>query len=301
MYNIEVGLAAGAPMTTTPSRLETIVLLVLIFTGIIMGTLFYYDEKPDISAVMYALSLASILYRFLGGIGNQNSLALGAIKLSGSAAVLFGFIYGLDAYIFSDTPAYLPASETVVQISPSRGWIPINLGDGSVEQVTITQNDSLIFRFPESKSFEDQRSKHEYTLRGENQKLAVVNSASGDTIGYTRSASWEAGGLFGSIKLSEREDAYRFTLYPEADKKSSRKTGEVKHLPFEIIQESCCRYKIMRGKEELVSKIIVPRTGTVVSSADSKTCYIVFIEQANSLQDDIPDYSKWIIIPLVKY
>jgi hypothetical protein len=54
--------------------------IILIGVGIICGSIFFIVEMKDLSLIFFSIALASILYQFLGGIGDTNSFNLGAIK-----------------------------------------------------------------------------------------------------------------------------------------------------------------------------------------------------------------------------
>jgi hypothetical protein len=77
--------------------------IILIGVGIICGSIFFIVEMKDLSLIFFSIALASILYQFLGGIGDTNSFNLGAIKFGGSAAILLGFMWFLkSSTLFND-------------------------------------------------------------------------------------------------------------------------------------------------------------------------------------------------------
>lgn len=276
-------------------KIEMIVIISLIIIGIVMGIVFYYDEKKDISAVMLSIALASILYRFLGGIGQQNSLAIGFLKLSGSAAVLFGFIYGLDQFIFVNEKP-----DSGIKISPDKGWIPIDIVSGKVTKVSIEDSNNNKHEFPTTDDYKQKIKKHEYTVYQERTKFKIVGTHTNDTIGYTKINNWIVDDIFQKIQLIENEDSYRFTLIPDGPKSSTKSVEDVKELPFEIQVFGNARYKILIDDSVISSKIVMPKTGKLIPIPKSKKVYMAYIEQANFMPDTIENYSKWFIVPLEK-
>lgn len=282
-------------------KLELIVILIMMAAGFVFGIVFYYDGQPAISSVMFSIALASLIYRFLGGIGNQNSLTLGAIKFGGSAAVVFGFMYGINTFIFG---AVAHGASAEVTISPARGWVPIDEYSGKATEVRISLQDSVLLHVTASPDWQAARLSTELRpLPGaSSDQIYISGLRSHDTLGYARISELPIEGIYRSLSLNSDRDSYRFDLYPDREPKSSKKVEEVKDLPFTVQLKNRARYQITIGKASTpsVSKVIVPRTGTLIEVPNSDEVYIVFIEQANSLDDHIPDFTKWIIIPLQK-
>lgn len=276
-------------------KIEMISIISLIVIGIVVGIVFYYDEKTDISAVMLSIALASILYRFLGGIGEQNSLAIGFLKLSGSAAVLFGFIYGLDQFIFvKEMP------DVGVTITPEKGWIPIDIVSGKVTKVSVEYPNNQIHEFPITDNYKQKIKKHEYTVFQERSKFKIIGTHTNDTVGFTKINNWKVDDIFQNIQFIENEDTYIFTLIPGGPKSTSKSLENVKGLPFEIQLLESARYNILIGDSVISNKIVAPKTGKLISIPESNKVYLAYIEQANFLPDTIENYSKWFIVPLEK-
>ncbi len=71
-----------------------IVILSTIVIGLFGGTWFLNTlEKPIIGAIFFALAITSFTYRFLGGIDNSTEVTIGAIKVTGTLAAIFGSIW----------------------------------------------------------------------------------------------------------------------------------------------------------------------------------------------------------------
>src|SRR3989338_4993260 len=112
------------------SKIELIIQLALILVGITCGIVFYFYRVPSLSAVMFSIAISSILYRFLGGIGQDSSFRMGAVKLGGSAAVLLGFMYIISTVVFKEVTENM-------SFSPVEGWIPIDPATGKVVTLKV--------------------------------------------------------------------------------------------------------------------------------------------------------------------
>ncbi len=75
-------------------HLNDIVILSTIVIGLFGGTWFLNTlDKPIIGAIFFALAITSFTYRFLGGIDNKTEVTIGAIKVTGTLAAIFGSIW----------------------------------------------------------------------------------------------------------------------------------------------------------------------------------------------------------------
>ena len=78
---------------------DTIVVIFFALLGFAGSVVLYYEQAaPIMVAVFLATSVASLVYRFLGGIGNA-TLTIGAAKVGGSIAALIGVAITLNGYL----------------------------------------------------------------------------------------------------------------------------------------------------------------------------------------------------------
>jgi hypothetical protein len=268
-------------------RIELFANIALTAVGLLLGIVFYLNSHKELSLVLFSIALASILYQFLGGIGDGNSFQLGAIKFGGSTAVLMGFMF------FFKNVVYVPVPEEYnLDVKPDRGWIPVDIRTGEVSPVKITNN-LQSKSYPLNETYKEERKKHNYQLSesGSNRYSIQLTRNLSDTIGYVHLNGFKTRNLYNKITNSPEPRVQVFKLYPEDETRNS--TAKLKNvkLPFEIKVSgawfSIPGYGI--GGEE-----VVPRTSWVVPYSDN-FCYIVFLEQANSMDDEIENYSKWLV------
>ncbi|MEO1049585.1 MAG: hypothetical protein AAFX87_03130 [Bacteroidota bacterium] len=286
----------------THTKIENIAIISLILIGIGSGILFYLQGYKDLSGVMLSISLASILYKFLGGIDAKNTFTLGAIKFGGSTAVLAGFIYFLVKVIFVAEPTVQK-----VDISPADRWIPIDAYTGESIEVTISSADQEPVKYPVSPDEIAQRKQHRYQIiqNGDDadQMYVVLNSnqQNPETIGYVEFRDIQSDKLFSRVSVNDDDEMEVFTLYPYGDMNSTNKLNL--DLPFEI-KVFGTRFSIVYEGQEtpLVSrKEVRRRTTRLVPGSDKGTHYLVITEQANHQyrgEERDKNFSKWIVMKM---
>lgn len=114
-------------------RFEDYVLIALIALGLFVGAFLYFlpDGQP-ISSIFVTFGLSCLLYRFLGGIGQNTKFSVGAFRLGGSAAFMIGCIYFINEYIYPK-----PEENSIVLSAPVDRWVPVKYATGEFEEVVI--------------------------------------------------------------------------------------------------------------------------------------------------------------------
>ena len=100
---------AGAPHGRTPRiRGEEIIVLCFALLGFLGSVYLYRTGSPSIIvSIFLATGVASLVYKFLGGLQNA-TFVWGALKLGGAAAALLGIAFGVDHYLKTESPAVFP-------------------------------------------------------------------------------------------------------------------------------------------------------------------------------------------------
>lgn len=292
------------------NQLENIVIVALIIVGVGAGIYFRTQGDSQLAAVLLALALAAILYKFLGGNQAENSLSIGVLKFGGSAAVLGGFIWLLSEVIFDkDVP---PTGERIVSVTPTTGWYAAELNSGVALPVSILLGDSIVqtFPVPARRTLADRS----YRLQNsEGDRLPLLPYAGGDTLGYVprdliRSFGGDPG--TGTDLVLSPSEVISFTLYPnDRTKRSSTQLEQylIKRgrrespfpFPFEI-RTFGSSFKIQErsGGEVLVSDREVRRNFPFLLESGGKR-YLVFAMHANFLLPDQKDhFTEWAVIAL---
>ena len=271
------------------NRTELIANIILIAVGVICGTIFYIVQLRELSPVFFAIALASILYQFLGGIGDGNNFNLGALKFGGAAAVLIGFMYFLKSFVFVQS-----VDESKLNID-KEDWIPISAESGKSIEVTISNGkDTRVF--PDSTA---SRNTHSFTVtENEAKHFNVKVLGYGESIGSFQISNLTTSTLFNEISIDDEEKRIKiFTLYPDDPDQNSTADFEELSLPFEIQHYNKSLFRIRKDDEALIDGFeVVPRTAYLVPLSPTSS-YVVFLEQAaNNVSKKYPDrYSKWLV------
>jgi len=267
-------------------KVEVVANIALSIIGLFTGIVLFIHEMKDLSVVFFSIALGSILYQFLGGIGEENTFKLGFIKFSGAAAVLLGSMLVIKMYVFDPAPNGL-------SIAPEQGWVPIDTETGKIKKIAISHgNTKTVFPDSLNQMLAQERKNHEYQLsKISPSKFAIqLKSKPTDTVGFVDIHNFTETGLFNKVKTAEDSKAIQiFTLYPDDPTKNSTKKIETIALPFEIKVFSSSRFSI---EPFIENQEVVIKTSWIIPHG-TNTFYVVFLEQANST--DSVKFSKWLV------
>jgi len=280
---------------------ELIANIILILTGIIGGTIFFFINAQKLCSIFFAMALASILYQFLGGIGDNNSIKLGVIKFGGSAAVLLGFIYFLHSNIF----LMREVEEDKILYSEDK-WIPINSETGKTLSPPLTvENGNQTDTFPESNLGEKRRS-HTFKIKeNKDGNFIIYTPDFTENVGYFELTDITSTSLYDNVIIDNNETNVQiFVLKPDIANLSSTKFIKSLNLPFEIKVFNESRFSISINNKPLKdfkNREVVSKTSYIIPISENEM-YVVFLEQAsNYISDKYPErYSKWLVKKLKK-
>lgn len=269
---------------------ELIANIILIITGILGGIIFFLIDAQKLCPIFFSIALASILYQFLGGIGDSNKFSLGAIKFGGAAAILIGFMFFLQEIVFVEKQEIYYSNKE---------WIPINPQTGKTTQLFI-EFEEQIDTFPKPE-LQKQRISNNYNIvEGDNEKFYIKSQDKKEDIGYFDLNDLDSTTLFNNVEIDNNETNIQvFTLYPDsAELNSSIKVPGIR-LPFEIQVFDQSRFNFLINDKtipEFKDREIVSKASYVVPISEN-TFYIVFLEQAsNYVSNRFPRrFSKWIV------
>lgn len=123
---------------------EDVVIIVVCAIGFIGSVIIYALKMPPIIvSVFLATGVASLVYRFLGGIYGV-SFVMGALKLTGTAAFLIGSAWFINSYLAKQT-----INDGNGFFSPhGDSWFAVGKGDGIPVQVRIKGRNVTIDKPP---------------------------------------------------------------------------------------------------------------------------------------------------------
>lgn len=291
----------------TQTTLENIVIVALIVVGVGLGIYFRTQGDSQLSAVLLALALAAILYKFLGGNQETNSLSIGVLKFGGSAAVLGGFIWLLSQVIFTDR-FEVQADEAVVSFSPADGWYAARTATGAPLDLEVLVNDTLVrtVNQPDATTLAERSFK---LAPSGNERFPLVAYSGSDTLGFV---------LRDNIPIQTEEgtpievpadiaidELFSFRLYPHQNRNRSSADFERKFrqspFPFPFVVRTFGASFVVEdrsGRNTLLSEREVVRKIPYVIEAEGKT-YLLFASHANFILDELKEhYSEWVVVPL---
>lgn len=293
------------------NKIEIIANSVLTAVGIVGGVFFAVKGDAGVSSVMFSIALACILYQFLGGISQDHSFQLGAIKLGGTAAVLIMFMYFLKTNILKD----------VLEIKPDTEWIAISSKTGETVNVTIKHNEEVVYPKGEVISSDNSRSKQSFKLVDGDSTFILQPSLTDEQVGRINVKNDAPKSLFRKLSPSLESGMIRFYLTPDSKPTTGENLQEIeRRLPGlewvnsnkKMNHSTAARTLPFEIKVSGAQVTITKNDGTVIANEDivAQTCYIVphktenggicsyivFLEQADHMKTRINvSYSKWLV------
>ena len=297
----------------TNTALENIVIVLLIALGVGLGIYFRTAGDSQLAAVLLAIALAAILYKFLGGNKESNSFSVGFLKFGGSAAVLGGFMWLMAQVIFKNEASVLPA-DARVSVSPATGWYAADLNNGTPVPVEVLLGDSAVYFVGQPAN----RTLAERSFRLENSegdRLPLLPYSGGDTLGYVpRDNVRELGG--GTVDnsgaggtITSPTEVTTFVLYPNDRQRRSTtqlekrliRTGKRESpyaFPFEL-RTFGSSFKVQErdgGRVLIEDREVRRNLPFVVESAGRQ--WLIFAMHANFLLEPKDQFSEWAVVGL---
>jgi hypothetical protein len=281
------------------NKLEISINIILIVIGLIGGTLFYLNANLDLSLIFFSISLASILYQFLGGINEKNEFNLGAIKFGSSAAVLIGFMFFFKKIIFTSS------TEDLKNEFSEQHWIPVDKKTGDIISVDIKAGNETI-TIP--KDSLDKLPSFKLNVTEDNGVFqvginkSVYNNDGNDVtrrVGDFTIKELNSKSLYNHIDLGQQE-LQIFTLYKDRSTGNSTKDISLEPtLPFEITVSQRGNFSLINTNDKsliyLSNRPVNSRSSYFIKLSSTEQ-YLVMILQAHHLTDEQnQNYSKWLV------
>jgi len=106
----------AASATPAHSKFENTVIAIVVFGAFIGAVLLWKTNAPPILiATLAGMSVAALVYRFLGGIAPDTSVTIGALKLGGTIAALIGVAWFIDDRLVAEGRATVGTAEHTIQ------------------------------------------------------------------------------------------------------------------------------------------------------------------------------------------
>ena len=278
-------------------KFEDLILVILIGLGLLIGAFLYF--KPDgqpISSIFVTFGLSCLLYRFLGGIGQNTKFSVGAFRLGGSAAFMVGCIFFINEYIYPR-----PEVNSIVIDAPVDRWIPVKYATGEYERVTVlTPTRDTITDGLSGTDIESFR-KREYCINKEGDNYFICSNIDSSIIGRI---SFE--NLFKAVESDINiviKDFRVFKLYPnpvndpkskEKRYKSTDSLDAVKNT-FPLVIEVDKINMSIKTKDDSLLTSDVPRSEKFYLVNVENDYFIITILHANFETSESKWYSEFLI------
>jgi len=296
------------------AQLENIVLIVLIIVGVGLGIYYRTQGDNQLSAILFSLAFASVLYKFLGGTQAENSLSVGVVKFGGSAAVLGGFIWLLSQVIFKEsTPSIFTGNTLDFQIEPATGWYAADTKTGTPIELKLAAGDTSL-QLPFHEVRKDRIKNRRYQLEEFEDShfyLSPVGNKE-DTLGQVYLSDISGESLMQAGGDLAVKDVFIFKLFPQ--KFNNRTSVEIENdlvrrgrretvFPFPFIIKALGTVYSIKNRSDnspiLVDQEVNQKQPIIIPEVqqDGTTDYwIAYILHANMLSTDITQhYMEWTV------
>ncbi len=278
-------------------KYEDRMLVVFILVGLVGGSLFYFlkDGQP-LSSIFMTFALSSILYRFLGGIGQGTKFSVGAFRLGGSAAFMIGCIFFINEYIFPK-----PEINTIVLSTPQDRWVPVKYPTGEYVNVKVLtpSGDTIIHGISSVEM--DALKKREYCITKEGENFYICSNADSTVIGHLKFED-----VFKAIENDIHitvQDFRVFKLYPNPindpkDQEKKYKTTDsldAVSQTFPIVIEVDKTNMNIKTKDDSLLTSDVPRSEKFYLVDIENEYFIVTILHANLETSESKWYSEFLV------
>ena len=298
----------------TSSKLENTVLTSLIVVGVGLGIYFRMTGDNQLSAVLFSLAFASVLYKFLGGEKDENSLTLGVVKFGGSAAVLGGFIWLLSKIIFVNDALPVPAANYNFTTEPSKDWYAADIHTGAPIAVNLSLGDTSL-RFPMHEINAEKLQNRRFQLN-EIEKgrfnLFPLNDTQ-NVLGKINLEDIKCSHALVDFKISNEGSITIFTTYPNrSNQRSSEQIEKIeinnnvreRPYPFPFVIKTVgtsFSIKIRGADDYLISdREVVRKTPIIINDPNEQRQWFVFVAHASFILENPKDYYvEWVVEEII--
>jgi len=278
---------------------EDLVIVIAIVITLLLSPLLaalWFLEKPilippPIISIFLGIAVSALLYRFLGGVHNA-SFTVGALKVTGTAAILIGVAYWsngqLEKYLPQKTPEY-PHFDFEKDVSPdASGWYAVDLDTGKPVSINFRGHDQQ-HPAPAQNELDTLRQNRNLGLKMVDDQLLVYAKDSQHIVGLLAQQELNAQGYHNSDDIELRP--YRVETFA-----SVQESDINRNLPFTVatngFSEDYTRF-ILKSKQDgstLLEDAIL-RRGAKIFKYQQKY-YLISVVQVNHAPESIEPYAK---------
>ncbi|WP_096085058.1 hypothetical protein [Agaribacterium haliotis] len=281
---------------------EDIVIIVAIVLTLLMTpllTALWFLEKPilippPVISVFLGIAVSALLYRFLGGI-DKASFTLGALKVTGSAAILIGLSWWLNGelekYLPQPSPAY-PKFNLSSDVNPNaESWYAVDTDTGRPVHLEFKSHQQAHPAPSEAQLNALRKSRH-LSLTEQKGSLLVVSKDSQRIVGQLANEEISKLGYHNGVDIKLKP--YRVESFG-----ATQEIDFSVHLPFTVstngFSENYTRFSIKSKLDgrTLLEDAILLRGAKIFKHSDKY--YLISVIQLNHAPEDVEPYAKFYI------
>jgi hypothetical protein len=270
------------------TRFENIVILVALVVGFVGSILLYLlDVQPILVSIFLGTGIASLIYRFLGGT-TGNSMQLGALKLTGTVAVLIGSSYFINQELSKQENQGIP-NEITFQPN-SDNWVVLNL-DGIPIDLNL-QETNQVFKKREKSPWNNLPLE----LQPETDNKYKVLTSDKFELGVLENSEIKGAGLFSSIEKSDL-----FVVTPRL--KPFSEQFDLDPIPFKLTTQryggDYSRLKLVDSNDSTVWDGSIYRKRFEIINLGGRDYFIGVVEVNHDFNEQDSMYAKFALAEIL--
>jgi len=273
------------------SRFENIVILIAFLSGFAGSLLLYFNEAPPILvAIFLGTGIASLVYRFLGGTAG-NSMQVGALKFTGTIAVLIGSAWFIDQKLIEQINNEPIFAEVSFDPEPEL-WTALGK-EGTPIDIKLVETGQLI----EANLQSQWKNLPLSTIPGENHTLKVVSPSNTEfVLGNISYDELQHSGLFSGISKSD--------LYFVTRRLHPGESEDLDPIPFKIKATNYggeySRFQLKNKQDSMVWTGSIYRKRFHIIEIDERTYFIGVVEVNHEMAHADSIYAKIAMAEIIK-
>jgi len=300
---------AENPIKNVADRLtaEDIVIIIAIVLTLLLApflTFLWFLETPilippPVIAIFLGIAVSALLYRFLGGV-HDASFTVGALKVTGTAAILIGVAWWSNGELKNSLPkvkSKYPPFDIKHDVVPNyKSWYAVNIDTGKPVSLDFPKHNQKQ-NLPSIEVLNDIRLNQKLELKVKEGAIAVIQKNNHKSIlGVIDKNDLSEIGYHNEMKVDLKP--YRVATF-----KASQSIDINTNLPFTVetngFSENYTRF-ILRSKNDqsIVYEDSIQLRGAKLFKHESKF-YLISVVQVNHAPDNVDPYAKIYIAEIV--
>jgi hypothetical protein len=272
------------------SRFENIVILIAFVSGFAGGLLLYFNNAlPIMVAIFLGTGIASLVYRFLGGTSG-NSMQIGALKFTGTIAVLIGSAWFINQKLFEQENKNPVVAKVTFRPEPGQ-WTALGVKGTPIDIQIVETGQSI-----KAKQQSQWDNLPLSTIKGDDHSLKIVPPNSIFELGKLSYDELKKAGLFSGLDKSD--------LFFVTRRLRPGETEDLDPIPLKIKATryggEYSRFQLHNFRDSLVWSGSIYRKRFQVIEIASHTYFVGVVEVNHEFAQPDSMYAKIAIAEIIK-